>query len=99
MGYIEVGATFKADGKPVPTKKALRDALSQDLASVVLTSVGGLNAAFSGHVGNLAGTDTTLIVCGPDPFTRRNWWANLKIRRLDGKVLMDDKPIKPVLTK
>lgn len=93
MGYIEVGATFRDSGKPVPTKKALRDALSQDLASVVLDSVGGLNADFSGHVGNLADESTTLIVCGPDPFTRRNWWANIKIR--NGKVLMDDKVIKP----
>ena len=92
MGYIEVSARFKADDKPVPTKKALRDALSQDLASVVFTSVGGLNAPFSGHVGNLADEGTKLTVCGPCPFTRRNWWANLKIK--DGKVLMDDKPIK-----
>lgn len=93
MGYIEVAATFKADGKPVPTKKALRTALSQDLASVVFDSVGGLNAPFSGHVGNIADEATFLTVCGPDPFRKRDWWANIKIR--DGKVLMDGKKIIP----
>lgn len=93
MGYIEVAATFKATGKPVPTKKALKAALSQDLASVVFDSVGGLFAPFSGHVGNLADESTKLTVCGPDPFTRRNWWAKIEIK--GGKVLMDDKKIKP----
>ena len=93
MSYIEVAATFKADGRPVPTKKALRDALSRDLASVTFSSVGGLNAPFHGHVGNIADESTKLTVCGPDPFTKRNWWAKIQIK--DGKVLMDDKAIKP----
>lgn len=92
MGYIEVWAKYTADSKPVPTKKALRDALSQDLASVTFSSVGGLNAPFNGHVGNIADEGTKLTVCGPDPFRKRNWWANIKIK--DGKVIMDDKPIK-----
>lgn len=95
MGYIEVWAKFR-DGTPVPTKKALRESLGQDLASVVFSSVGGLNKPFEGHVGNLADGATTLIACGPDPFRRRTWMANLKIR--DGKVLMDDKAIKPAVT-
>ena len=93
MGYIEVSARFKVDGTPVPTKKALRASLSQDLTSVTLSSVGGLNAPFNGHVGNIADEATTLIVCGPDPFNRRDWWASLKIK--NGKVTMDDKMIKP----
>lgn len=95
MSYIEVAATYKDSGQPVKTKAALRRALSQDLASVTLNSVGGLNAPFYGHVGNLAGMDAFLTVCGPDPFTRRDWWANLKIK--NGKVYMDDKVIKPAL--
>jgi hypothetical protein len=93
MSYIEVSASYWPTGDRVPTKKALRQALSQDLASVKFNSVGGLNAAYSGHVGNLADGTLTLMVVGPDPWTKRSWFANIKMR--DGRVLMDDKPIKP----
>lgn len=91
MSYINVGATDRS-GKDIPTKKALREALSQDLASVVFYNTSPMGPAFRGHVGNLADEATVLTVCGPNPYTKRNWWANIKIK--DGKVIMDDKPIK-----
>lgn len=92
MSYINVGATDRA-GNDIPTKKALRAALSQDLASVVFYNTSPMGPAFRGHVGDLADEDTSLTVCGPNPYTKRNWWANIKIK--GGKVIMDDKPIKP----
>lgn len=92
MGYIEVWAKYASDNVPVATKKALRELLSQDLDLVRLESVGGLNAPFNGPVTELR-EGTTLIACGPDPFTKRNWWANIKFR--GGKAFVDDKPIKP----
>lgn len=94
MSYINVGAKLR-DGTNVPTKKALRDALSQDLASVTFYNTSPMGPAFRGHVGNLADEATVLTICGPDPYNRRNWWSNIKIK--DGKVIMDDKPIKAVV--
>lgn len=91
MSYINVGVVG-VTGLPIPTKKALRDALSQDPVSVRFYSTSPMGPQFNGHVGNLADEATVLTVCGPDPFRKRNWWANIKIK--DGKVIMDDKPIK-----
>lgn len=91
MSYINVGARYTKDGTDVPTKKALREALSQDLASVEFYGTSPFTP-FLGHVGNISEGQTVLSVCGPNPYTKRAWWSNIKMK--DGKVYMDDKAIK-----
>lgn len=93
MSYVNVGALVT--GRPVPTKKALKEALSQDLTSVEFYSTSHMGPQHNGPVTELT-PGVVLTVCGPDPERKRNWWASVKIDAA-GQVFMDDKKIKPAV--
>lgn len=83
MDNIGVGALV--NGERPPTKKALREALANAPTTVELDST----AAVGGHVGKTFRGDAIpegvrLNVVGPDPYTARNWYANVTCGR-DGK--------------
>lgn len=82
MSYIQVGATDRLTGNWIPTKKALKTALSQDPGSVVFDATSPF-APWHGSVDMLT-EGTTLSVIGPDPYNRRVWYASIKI--VEGKV-------------
>lgn len=73
--HINVGA--KVDNVHVPTKKALRDVMNSNPASVEFypTSMFGAQKPIKG---NELPDNTILQVCGPDPQTSRKWWASVK---------------------
>lgn len=87
MKFVNVGALDAADGSRIPTKAMLKRGVAA-----------GIGVAFDQtaypHDGSLPGTieikdipeDVTLVVVGPDPYQRRNWYANVKIGR-NGKVV------------
>lgn len=83
MDNIGVGALV--NGERPPTKKALREALTNAPATVELDST----AAVGAHIGETFRGDNIpdgvrLNVVGPDPYTARNWYANVT-RGRDGK--------------
>lgn len=84
MSFINVGARDRATNAAVPTKAALKRALSQDSESVVFYSTSDMGAQHQGTVASLAPTDT-LSVCGPNPYSNRRWYASVT-RSADGKI-------------
>lgn len=75
MAFIGVGAYV--NGKRPASKKALRDALTQDPTSVTFDGTSPFEPYY-GDVTQLQAGDT-LQVTGPCPHTKRNWYANVKI--------------------
>lgn len=86
MSYINVGAKLQ-DGTNVATKKALKAALAQDPDSVVFYSTSTMGPQHQGTAGLLYPGDV-LSVVGPDPYHRRNWYANVK-RGAQGKITVE----------
>lgn len=84
MGYVNTGAMV--NGRRPATKKALRDALTADpgLVQFDSTSMMGPRAGdiISATVADI-GTDKMSVV-GPDPYTKRNWYATVEVA--NGKV-------------
>lgn len=83
MDNIGVGAWV--NGERPRTKKALRDALTKAPATVLLEST----AAVGAHIGKTfqggeVPDGVRLNVAGPDPYSARNWFANVT-RGRDGK--------------
>lgn len=91
MGFVNVGVNDKS-GNRVSTKKKMRELIANaveteqdDLIFFDQTSV-----VQSGEVpGTIALSDlkpgTKLSVVGPDPYTKRNWYATVEVKS-DGKV-------------
>lgn len=81
MSYINVGAQI--NGLDAKTKKALREAMGSapDMVTFYATAALGPDCgkAFTGD--NLPVGDK-LSVVGPDPFSKRTWYATVS----DGKV-------------
>lgn len=75
MSYLNVGVNY-ANGKEVPTKKALREAMRNSPDQLVFYTTSSM---FDGHK-SFFGDDlpkTNLSVVGPDPFNYRKWYATI----------------------
>ncbi len=73
--------TFVNGSRP-KTKKALREAVEAiafegDPYSVVLEATSLFGNEYDGSLGSAPKT-TTFYVVGPDPYKKRNWYANIK---------------------
>lgn len=93
MSFVNVGAKteYETDGKVrlgrIATKKLLKTMLQNDIRSVLFDQT----SMFPNNYGpDLLACDIregdVLSVCGPDPYTDRKWYANVKIK--DGKVIV-----------
>ncbi len=82
MPYINVGATIS--GQRPKSKKALREALRDAPGTVEFDGTSPLGPQFSGGVADIP-DGATLSVCGPDPYRKRDWWANVS-RTSGGRV-------------
>lgn len=72
--HIQGGADFPVTGRK--TKAALKAAIKDDPKSVYLYATSSMGPQFSGPADQLPeGTD--FIVVGPDPFRKRDWYANV----------------------
>ena len=86
MSYINVGASDRLTGLRIKSKKALKEALSQDLASVVFDGTSPMGPQDFAHPATVSAlTDGhKLSVVGPDPYTKRSWYASVFL--VDGKI-------------
>lgn len=88
MAFVNTGALV--NGRRPATKAELKRALASDPASVVFdsTAMMGPHAGEDLTVETLkAEPATTFSVVGPDPYTRRNWYASVKANG-SGKVVV-----------
>lgn len=76
MAYVNVGA--KVNGVRPKTKKALREALKADPRSVTFDNTSPMGPQLVGINGANVPVEFSLQVTGPDPFTKRNWYATVK---------------------
>jgi hypothetical protein len=80
MAFINVGQ------RNATTKKALREAIVDDPASVLLYGTSPLGAQFEGETAADCPEGVKLQVVGPDPYSRRNWYATIENR--GGKIVV-----------
>jgi hypothetical protein len=85
MSYINVGASDLA-GNRIKSKKALKEALSQDPASVVFDGTSPMGPQQFCRPATVASLPEgyTLSVSGPDPYAKRTWDASVKV--INGKI-------------
>lgn len=82
MAFIEVKATDATTGGLFPSKAAMKRAIAENVKAVRFASV-GMGPQFHGTADEVP-AGTTLVVVGPDPFTSRKWYGNVKV--VNGKV-------------
>ena len=75
MTYINVGVYASADMERVRTKTALKKMIKEDPASVTFDRTSAFERGFI-NASEIPQGDT-LVVVGPDPYTARNWYANV----------------------
>lgn len=85
MSYINVGASDR-DGNRIKTKTALKAALSQDPESVLFDGTSPMGPQDFGRPATVSKLErgVTLVVVGPDPHTKRTWYA--KVELVNGKI-------------
>jgi hypothetical protein len=75
--YINVGAKNR-DGVRYASKKALRTALAEDPSEVLFDRTSYLQDHLPAvFCGDALPDGATLVVAGPDPYEKRNWFANV----------------------
>lgn len=77
---------YLANGTRPATKKALREALAENPSRVSLEATSLFGDEYDGPADGLPDGMTVYIV-GPDPYRRRNWYANLT-RGKDGRLVL-----------
>lgn len=76
MSYVNVGAS-NMRGQRFATKKALKEALTQDPSSVMFDGTSTFDPFYGPATQAPAGVK--LQVCGPDPYTQRKWYATVTV--------------------
>lgn len=74
--YIQGGAEWRTNGGK-KTKTALRTAIKEDPSSVVLFATSQMGPQFNDSADKLP-DDTVFNVVGPDPYTKRDWYASVQ---------------------
>ncbi len=80
MAFINVGQ------RGATTKQALKEAVATDPASVQLYGTSPLGPQFTGDTAADCPPEHKLAVVGPDPYSRRNWYATIEWK--DGKIVV-----------
>lgn len=73
--YVQGGADWICAGRK--TKKALREMIHSNPGDVRLFATSSMGPQFSGTADELP-EDMQFNVVGPDPYTRRDWYATVK---------------------
>jgi hypothetical protein len=73
--HIQGGADFQCTGRR--TKKALKTLIETDASKVYLYATSSMGPQFSGKASDLP-EDAEFNVVGPDPYTKRDWYATIK---------------------
>lgn len=79
MAFVNVGAYV--NNERCPSKAALKRALKEapDTVRFDCTSAVGPDAGRADIKGTEVPEGDTLVVVGPDPYTNRKWYGNVKI--------------------
>lgn len=72
--YVQGGADFRVKGRK--TKTALKEAIKADSSKVYLYDTSAFGSKFSSPASDLP-EGVVFNVVGPDPFTRRDWYASV----------------------
>jgi hypothetical protein len=83
VAFINAGAFV--DGNRPATKKALKDAVKDNPASVWFYGTSPMGPACPRTLAELA-PGTTLTVAGPDPYNSRKWYASVTVANGKPKV-------------
>lgn len=75
MSHIQGGADFDA---PRKTKMAFKAAIKEHPEDVYLYATSNMGPQFSGRASVLP-DDVEFLVVGPDPYSKRDWYANVKV--------------------
>lgn len=73
---VQGGATFRIAPGKKPTKAALKQALKENPQGVVLYATSSMGSQFNDTADKLP-PNTDFIVVGPDPYNKRDWYANV----------------------
>jgi hypothetical protein len=73
MEYCQGGAVFSGN----QTKKRLKEAVREDPMRVQLYGTSSMGSQFNGAASELP-VGMTFNVVGPDPYTKRTWYASVK---------------------
>jgi hypothetical protein len=75
--YVQGGAEFPlTNGSKNKTKKALKDAIKADPSKVYMYDTSAFGSKFSGPA-NALPEGVCFNVVGPDPYSRRDWYASV----------------------
>ena len=85
MTYMNVGAYV--DGVRPKSKKALKEALAANPASVTFDGTSPMGPQHDDLSGTCVPEELILSVVGPDPFTKRSWYATVRWNVQTGKVV------------
>jgi hypothetical protein len=85
MRYINCGVSDVVSGERIRTKKRLKELAATEPAQLLFdpTSIFDKQGKIRGDA---VPTDVSLSVCGPDPYSTRKWWAQVKLK--DGKLVV-----------
>jgi hypothetical protein len=88
MRYVNGGVRWVDSPAPIRTKKALREAVKIDPSEVTFYPTAaewfGPETRWEGRLSEVP-VGVSLSICGPDPYTRRSWYAQVS-RSKGGKV-------------
>lgn len=85
MTYTNVGALI--DGRDAPSKRALKAALADDLGRVEFYTTSAFGPAVS-FTGGAIPQGAVLTVVGPNPYTKRSFYATVKVNERTGRVTL-----------
>lgn len=83
MSFVNTGAYV--DGKRPATKAALKRALAENPAGVEFDGTSPMGPQYSDLSGVNVPEGVSLSVVGPDPYSRRNWYATVTWNVKTGK--------------
>jgi hypothetical protein len=87
MAYVNVGVVMVADGSPISTKTAFRRLLASESSELLFVNTGlPLGPGQAEYRGSELDAQHTYQVAGPDPYTKRTWFASVKVK--DGKPIV-----------
>ena len=77
MQFVQGGADFTVPSGARKTKSLLKKLLKEDPSQVYLYDTSAFGSKFSGSADSLP-EGTTFNVVGPDPYTKRDWYASVE---------------------
>jgi hypothetical protein len=84
--YVQGGAEFPVEPGKKPTKAGLKKAVKEQPDRVMLYATSSMGPQFSDTADKLP-EGTVFTVVGPDPYSKRDWYANVSVGR-GGKLVV-----------